>query len=484
MARHWEKEGLLAARFFFDRNGGREFRRLDRFCATMMQEMAKNHPLVHAKYLEILENPTAIEGLAFSDAFRPLIFDVAERTSKRLPGALIFVIDALDECHEDEIDALTSAILETISTSQGIRFLLTSRPTENITATLDSVENVGGKGVVLLDVKHGDAQRDHDIAVYVRQTLKDFSIADQNTVIQCASGVFLWATLACETLLRTITPAKTLIKFQNNTPNRTMQILYETVLEAALPASPSSHDLLLLQAVLQGVVLTYSPVSIFSIQTLLPDHKDVEVEGEEFVQFFVKRLGSIMKDGTPFLPIYILHPTFREFIEDQSHGAKFYISPPDGHQSIAVASLALLEQSLMPNILGLDDGVSPLPMWLQPDFEAPSRLSLDTEAPIRYAVAFWATHASLAIGEDEKLTLVISKFIQSKLLVWMEWSSAIKELSECVEGIRRLQWAVRAQGASTVVSFFYGDEPPLKPGFYHRITSYHDFALTLYGSYF
>ena len=222
-------------------------------------------------------------------------------------------------------------------------------------------------------------------------------------------------------------------------------------MEAALPPDPSSQDMKLLHAVLQGVTLTYSPVSIFAIQSFFPSYENEKVGNEEYVEFFVKKLGSIMRDGTRYLPIYILHPTFREFIESQKNGALFYISPPDGHYSIAIACLAWLTKGLTPNVLGLDDGKSPLTSHLGLMFEAPARLSLDLEAPLRYAVAFWATHASLAIGEDDQIQQLAMQFFASKFLVWVEWSSAIQELPECIDGLRRLQSAIAVQEPSEVV---------------------------------
>jgi AAA ATPase domain len=451
MAKHWRNEGVLAARFFFDRNGGREFRSLGRLCVTLAKELAENQPLARTIYLEMMEKQSVPDSQAFSDLFSLLVISVAGQLSARQPKPLIFVIDALDECFEDELEFLTSAILNALPTSKGVRFLLTSRPIDEITSRLDGITGVGGNGVVLLDVKHGDAERDHDTSIYVRHRLKDFSVADQTTVIECARGVFLWASLACDTLLRTVTPSRVLTKFQNNTPNQTLQTLYEAVLEAALPPDPSSQDMKLLHAVLQGVTLTYSPVSIFAIQSFFPSYEHHKVGEEEYVEFFVKKLGSIMRDGTPYLPIYILHPTFREFIESQKNGAQFYISPPDGHYSIAVACLAWLAKGLTPNVLGLDDGKSPLESRLDMAFETPARLSLDLEAPLRYAVAFWATHASLALGEDDQIQQLAMQFFTSKFLEWVEWSSAIQELPECIDSLRRLQSAIAVQEPSEVV---------------------------------
>jgi len=453
MAKCWEEEGALAARFFFDRNGGRNLRRLDRFCITLAKEIADHHPLARAMYPDLLDKTPNLDDMPFPEAFRFLVISIAEQLSKRLHRPLIFVFDALDECHEDDIQVLVSSILDIPpGLSSCVRFLLTSRPTKEITSILGGISGIAGNEVVLLDVKNGEAERDRDTSIYVRNALKDFSVMDQNAVIQCASGVFLWATLACDTLLRAVTPRKVLDKFQNNAPDKTMQVLYEAALEAALPPDPSPHDVNLLRTVLQGVVLTYYPVSIFCVQTFFPGYKEETVEGEEFVEYFVKKMGSIMKDGTPFLPIYILHPTFREFIEDQKNGARFYISPPDGHCSIAVASLAILTESLTANVLSLDDGKSPLPVGLPYEFETPARLKMDIEAPLRYAVAFWATHASLALGEEEKLQKLVNGFLLTKFLTWIEWSSAIREVSECTEGLRRLLCAISMQKPSKTVS--------------------------------
>ncbi|KIM22045.1 hypothetical protein M408DRAFT_294008 [Serendipita vermifera MAFF 305830] len=446
MANKWREEGALGARFFFDRSGGRDLWNLGRFCTTLAKEMSDNHPLAHALYFEMLPNTPDLEDQSFTDAFNLLVVSVAEQLGKRTPTPLIFVIDALDECDVDDVPLLVDSVFESLSRLPAhVRFLLTSRPTMEMKAILGNLPNVGGKDAVLLDVRNGDFARDHDIMIYVQHTLKQFSVTDQNTIIQCASGVFLWAFLACETLLRTIVPKKTLSMFENKANNPTMQILYEAALEAALPVEPSPHTMNLFRSVLQGVVLPYTPVSIFSVQSFFPHQAQETVQGDEYVDHFVKKLGSIMKDGTPFLPIHILHPTFREFIEDQRHGTKFYIAPPIGHYTIAIASLAILTKNLCSNVLGLDDGKSPLPTYVPPEFEPPIRLSSDIEAPLRYAVAYWAKHGSLAVEEDDRIQIIVQNFFKARLLLWIEWASAIQALSECIESLRQLRRALQVQ---------------------------------------
>jgi NACHT domain len=446
MARQWHMEGVLAGRFFFNQNGGRNLRRLDRFCVTLARELSENYPAARGLLIEALDEHSARTALSFKEMFEILLTSVVERVSEHLNKPLIFVIDALDECAEDDIQLLMTTLLSGPSNTNSVRFFLTSRPTNEMTAILDTATKVSGKGVVLLDVKSGDAVRDHDVTVFVRHALKGFSTAEQDIVIECAKGVFLWATLACETLQRTVTPTKVLRKLQSNTPDTHMSTLYETVLEAALPRNPSSRDLQLMRSVLQGVTLTCMPISIFSIQSFFPKQKNFEVDGQEYVEYFVKNLGSIMKDGTPYLPIYLLHPTFREFIESQKQDAKFYISPPAGHNNIAMACLDLLS-GLTRDVLGLDTADSPIPTHLSTKRKLPARLSLETEAPFRYALIFWAAHAALALGEDETLKKRINSFLESSFLAWVEWSSALKELSETIDGLRLLRQSARVHVA-------------------------------------
>lgn len=442
MARQWQIDGVLAARFFFNKDGVREAHTLRRFCVTLAKQLATHYPFAEGLMLTALEANPEIELGNFPDVLDSLVISTAERLGKQSLTPLTFIFDALDECDEDDTRLLITTLLSMSRRTGNVRFLLTSRSTKEIKALLEGVASVDGSGVVLLDVKHGDVQRDLDTTIYIRQELADFPPADQNVVIECAKGVFLWATLACNAVKKSITPPKTLRRFQANTSIKPMNLLYETVLDSALPRNSSQRDFKLLQNVLQGITLTYTPVSIFCIQEFYPENKNERVDGEEYVELYVNKLGSIMKDGTPYLPIYLLHPTFREFIESQQRHSKYYISPSRGHHSIAMACLDLVME-LTPDVFGVATTESPLPVRRPSRSESPIPLSLGEEAPLRYAIIFWAMHAGLALKENGTIGQRIAPFFASQLLVWIEWFAALEELSECIEGLRSLRRHVR-----------------------------------------
>jgi len=442
MAKQWQIDGVLAARFFFNKDGAREVHTLRRFCVTLAKEISTHHPFAEGLMLAALDANPDIESGTFPDILDYLVISTAERLGKQLLTPLTFIFDALDECDEDDMRLLIMTILSVSKKIRNVRFLLTSRPTKEIKALLEGITSVDGSGIVLLDVKHGDVQRDLDTTIYIRQELAGFPPADQDVVIECAKGVFLWATLACEAVKKSITPPKTLRRLQANTSMKRMNLLYETVLDSALPPNSSQRDFKLLHNVLQGVTLTYTPVSIFCIREFYPEDKNERVDGEGYVELYVNKLGSIMKDGTPYLPIYLLHPTFREFIKSQQRYSKYFISPPRGHHSIAMACLDLVME-LTPDVFGVAAPELPLPIRRPSTSEYPMPLSLGEEAPLRYAIVFWASHASLALRENEAIGQRIAPFFASQLLVWIEWFAALEEMSECIEGLRSLRRHVR-----------------------------------------
>jgi hypothetical protein len=408
----------------------------------LAKEIVTHHPSAEGVMLTALEARPDIELGTFPDVLNSLVISTAERLGNQLLTPLIFIFDALDECDEDDMRLLITTILDLPKSTGNVRFLLTSRSTKAIKALLEGAISVDGSGVVLLDVKHGDVQRDLDTTIYIRQELAGFPPADQNVVIECAKGVFLWATLACEAVKKSITPPKALRRLQANISMKPMNLIYETVLDSVLPPNSSQRDFKLLQNVLQGVTLTYNPVSIVCIREFYPENKNEQVDGEDYVELYVGKLGSIMKDGTPYLPIYLLHPTFREFIESQQKDSRYHISPHRGHHSIAMACLDLVT-NLTPDVFGVATPESPLPVRRPSRSEHPMPLSQGEEAPLRYAVVFWAMHASLALRENEMIGQRITSFFASQLLVWIEWFAALEEMSECIDGLRALRRNVR-----------------------------------------
>ncbi|CAG8555847.1 10509_t:CDS:2 [Acaulospora colombiana] len=434
MASLWESQGILAGRFFFSRDD-RYTDNIDRFCVTIARDIVSYHPGTQTHVRQVLMNHPDISSSSFSEIFRLLIVKSVEKASQMINKPLILVVDAVDECHPDGILVLAEELRHAMPSTGIFKVLMTSRYLLALEELLQGSAHVGGRDAVLLDVKGGALGS--DVTLYIQHQLQGFDVEQVQVVIDCAKGVFLWAYLACTALNNTSAPSKLLERLRSMIPDKRMRQLYETVLEEAMD---NMDSLEWLRIVLWGVILTYQPVSIFTIKKFF----EVDQDAEEFdyVEYFVKKLGSIMKDGKLHLPIYTLHPSFRQYLEEQTEQAKFYISPPMGHAQIAIACCRLLK-SLTPGAL---EGVKPgRPYKTGRPENNPDSIMRGSMAPVRYAVTFWARHASLAI-QDEDLRKELLTVLQEKLLVWMEWSGVLKEISECLRGLDLLHTSLLMLG--------------------------------------
>ncbi|PVF93710.1 hypothetical protein CPB86DRAFT_818600 [Serendipita vermifera] len=432
MSTIWAEEGILAARFFFNRDD-RFARNLDRFCFGIAKELSYNHPEAQHFILAVLDPHSDLENKPFSYQFKVLVIGVIARLGRLLGKSLVLVIDGLDECDPKGIDGLAHSLVEDLCSEQVIRALVTNRSLTSIEAIFGTASNVGGRDASLLDVK--GKKRDLDVEIYVRERLEKFNILQQRIVIDCAEGVFLWASLACDAILQTLAPEKMITKLASMEPHDKLRQLYETVLDQALP---DVESLGLMQVVLQGVVLTFQPVSIYTVQNF---YRNKPKEGDhQRVGGLVERLASVMKDGTIYLPIYTLHPTFREFLERQNPNDRYYLAPPFAHSHLANACLDL--------ITGLVGGIHLSPIariqWRLDEDESPEPLSDLQDMPLRYVIVFWARHAAQALA-DPSLREKLVDFFQQQLLTWIEWSSVIREIPESINGLHALHKGIAVQ---------------------------------------
>jgi hypothetical protein len=148
-------------------------------------------------------------------------------------------------------------------------------------------------------------------------------------------------------------------------------------------------------------------MSYFQIETdLLPFHSVIYVPST--------------KDGQ----VSIFHASFREFIVDAERCKGHSVNYTQGHQSLAVKSLQLLNKSLRRNICNLpEDTVGALAH----DIPSPCVIS---EA-IQYSSLYWAYHLGNAFPTVVEIAPALEQlctFADQHLLHWFECLSALGEL--------------------------------------------------------
>ncbi|KIJ97679.1 hypothetical protein K443DRAFT_681319 [Laccaria amethystina LaAM-08-1] len=146
VAEKYAKENRLVGNFFFSRDHP-DCRSVDGVIATIAYQHATSHHVIKKRVKKVLRDPSIIEKLP-KIQFEKLIIDPIRPRRLNIilanlgtflfsPGPpMIVVIDALDECIINSVDNLIEIITHEYQDSPPpIRFLLTSRPEENIRAT-------------------------------------------------------------------------------------------------------------------------------------------------------------------------------------------------------------------------------------------------------------------------------------------------------------------------------------------------------------
>jgi hypothetical protein len=427
MARTWFKEGRLAGRFFFTPNTRKVdgIDTIEIFNLTVAKDMAELQPSLRPIIEKAMQGTSPLH-LDLESQFDRLIV----HPLKDVNSPLFLVFDAVDNCEEGEEhrkrDKLMETILKHLPQMPNVRVFMTSRPLPDIRYHFDRSPLVYGHDIQLLDI-HSRAKLD-DIRIFVTKRLPSYTEQQVEVVTVHSDGLFIWASTACKLLKSSRKPGRILERFVTEKPERLLDVLYMEVLDQALAEKDDAYPML---NVLQVIINSYEPVSIRTIEFLLPDN--------EHVDEYVQDLGSVLKDGDPHRPIRVLHPTFREFLSDPTRPGTFAIDPIKSHGVIALGCLDALDQFLKFDILDQVKASNVYPSNTEiPDLD--QLLKKQVTPALQYASSYWPYHAAAAVQKQEGIE-GLSKFVERKFLNWVELMSLRDQLPNCVQGLHQLKLA-------------------------------------------
>lgn len=435
----WLESGHLVGRFYFS-SEETDTSTTKCVCSQLARDIFTRYPVLLEKLSSILSNITSITSLRFPRQFQALVTEpLITAREAILPDAksapMILVFDALDECVE--IKEFLNTLLTELRSLPFVKVVLTTRPDPHIDPILEASDLVGGGRDVALYLPSEPAQyRDRDVAAYIQQRLKGhefFTVERVERLVERSAGLFLFASIACDELLKTWVREDTFAELLIVKPGcSNLDSLYINILQKALPNDKSTKVLI---PVLQTLLAARVPISISTIERFLPATSQTAM--------VVKHLGSLMKDGTPHRPIHLVHATFREFLFEETRSGKFFIQPSVAHRNVAVQCLRTLLRHLHPDLCCLANPREPFPMrrYNQDVAMPPSYTSEQGFVPIKYALRFWADHAREAIRESE-VQHYLKQFLEQALLFWIEWISILNLIPDVLASIQGLQYAL------------------------------------------
>ncbi|KAJ8503625.1 hypothetical protein ONZ45_g10691 [Pleurotus djamor] len=449
VAKMLDEAGVLGGSFFFER-GVEELSSTRHVFPTLAVQLARLH-----KYLA----PYIIKGIAkhqdrgntqnLTYALDELIVEpLSEVPEDQRPlQPLVFVLDALDECNEQQqVPALLYALLKRIrSLPFPLRLFVTSRPEYHIQDAFASVEWESELQPFQLTSVPMNIVRD-DIRRFIEVHSTEIGIAQKLQTVQDdaferltdkAGGLFIFASTALEFLRRYQRDlSKTLELVLNHPLNvNTLDTLYSVVLCNAFSEDDFRHPNLgtAIPIVLGALAVIQDQLVPQALSSLLQ-------VGCATLNEVLCRLQSVLtfsEDG----PIRLLHASFPQYLVDPRRCRLPNISDQPsfcGDNFLAAQCLKTLldDNNLRKNMCELED---PLVFISNiPDFNG--RLLRSIPSHTRYSCLYWATHLCNSAPTPET-TRLLGEFTETKMLCWMEALGMLGRIDAVVSILARtLRW--------------------------------------------
>ena len=464
IAERMSKAEKLGASFFCSRDF-EERSDLQLIFPTLAVQLARKYTRFRSIFVPLVQSDP---GIAYEPPYHQMDKLIVQPL-KEAAISTVIVIDALDECKDDESDsAILSVLGRLVSEIPKVKFFLTGRPDPRIRRgfrlpLLAKVTDV----FVLHDVESGLV--DNDIRLFLERSLLE--IADRR------SGLGGWPTaeqldLLCERAGGLFVYAMATVKFidkQNSSPRKrldlllrsgdkgahegktklktslsthtTLDSLYTTILEEAFN---DSEDEPTIRSVLGAVVLALNPLSPSTIAMLL----GVDIEEVSPVLSSVHSLLTFREDDRD-QPVRLFHKSFPDFIVDPARCAnpRFHVYPPDRHKELLIGCLELVNRSLERNMCGLPDGVMNSEVG-----DLKERTNQYIRRPLEYACRSWYKHlVDPTPAHRLEITSILHRFLEGKFIFWLEVLSILGVAREAVSALEAAARWLDVRGAPSFI---------------------------------
>ncbi|EIM79718.1 uncharacterized protein STEHIDRAFT_163536 [Stereum hirsutum FP-91666 SS1] len=386
------------------------------------------------------------------------------------PGPHVIIIDALDECTDNELfsSPILGALLDHFKAFRqlGLKFFVTSRPVSGIVSTFNRADTSSYRDILYLHDMNPTTV-DRDIRAYVTYTLQVMARNRQGhvppsfpddevveSIVKASGQLFIFAATICKFIADSSyqSPAHIMHQFTTTSPTtphveriirfEELGRLYQLVFKDAFRGEADRNNdraKSRLRLVIAAIVLVFTP---------LPKDDLAELLGSEYtpsvIQMLLTHMHSVIhvpEDDTR--PIRPLHASFGDHITTKRESTTpddindyFYVHPPTYHAYLADFCFRVMENHLVrANICGLPRNE---------DYVAISNLAecrkRTLTRALEYACCHWGDHlvAALNVGEtlaggEEHIQTVIGgarKFATVRLLRWIDILSVIQELDK------------------------------------------------------
>jgi len=452
-------EGILGASFFcsWDYLNGKELKNI---FPTLAFQLAHYYPHFQSTLIGVIKkDPTLVHASLISQLENLLVNPLSRKNI-----SCVIVIDALDECIDDQpSSAILSVLGRFVDQVPLVKFFITGRPEPRIRTgfrlpLLQPLTQV----FLLHEVESSSVN--NDIQLYLTQRLT--MISKQRSDLELpnpwphddeimaltkkSSGLFIFAS----TLVRFIESA-------HHDPNKHLQLLvseisstthegragidslYSEILHHAFSDVHETEVFANMRSVLGAIILVFNPLSRKELSTILG-------VPTALIATTLRHLHSVILTPTDeSKEIRIFHKSFPDFLQDSKRctDPRFHIKPTAYHSDMALNCLNLVKK-LERNPCSLP------PFKLNQDIvDLPKLLEDKLGGAVRYACLYWARHLELSPtssnDNDNQAISSVADMLKNPV-PWIEAMSLDNHLGEAIHSLYGLlNWLDK------VSSYFY-----------------------------
>jgi hypothetical protein len=362
----------------------------------------------------------------------------------------VIVIDALDECKDDEpASAILSVLGQFVAKIPKVRFFITGRPEPRIREGFRVPLLAKATDVFVLHEVE-PSQINADIRLFFthkfselrgrRHGLDDWPAREQlDLLCERTAGLYVHAVATVRFLDQRNKNPKRQLDLLLQSPERstlegktkfgmdaTLDSLYLSIIQGAFGDDDPEHDPTI-RSVLGAVVLATNPLSPTAIASLLG------FSAEDVLPLLSSVHSLLILQEDVNYPVRPFHKSFPDFIIDPARctNPRFYICLPQQHSEFLVSCLELLNQELEQNMCKLPDGVSNSEVD-----DLKERTEQNIDQALEYACRSWHKHlVDPTSAHRLKITHLLHQFLEKKLLFWLEVLSVLGAVREAVDAL-------------------------------------------------
>ncbi|CAE6472863.1 unnamed protein product, partial [Rhizoctonia solani] len=405
---------------------------------TIAYQLARFSSPFRCALLQVLGSDPDVHTKVPRVQFRRMILEPLQTVIRSLPPSIVVVIDALDECEDnDGVREILEVLLERAS-ELPIKILVSRRPEYHIRQKLSQSSQKAQLTLHELDKK----MVKEDIETYLRAELSSIPMPPTHdpigSLVERAGVLFIYAATVVryikdgdplerlETVLQTPGPGQ-----ESATQTKLIDGLYDTVLESALnnPRLERSEKQRM-ELVLHTVVCAQEPLTVSALSGFLG-------LSSTRVMAALKPLWSVLQvsETDAACRISTLHSSFPDYMLDGGRSREFTCNA-QAHNS-KLAELCFQRISGNNRQFNICDLRSSCVLDKDvPDIDEKVKENIPSD--LLYACQYWTVHLKLGIMSEDQVTQ-LEDFFSKRLLLWMEVLNLTKRIDK---GVRQMDEAL------------------------------------------